>query len=344
MKISQRLFIFISIGILSIFNLQENLCAEEDFAGDSNQMQNEIILERSSYGVFKEIKARIAALLVENKKLETEYAAIQKEYAQTKVLVEQHRNEIDMMHQHFLETNRERKDTKKAVKSLRVGQDSMANDILIKQSRIAYLKGELLDMEEKERLWNLQLADLGYQKRQLEMDYKYKNFYSQENQRRQNEELNNLKKELKSLLEQERELKHQISELETKRESYPYKAQRLTEENKEWEDKIKALQKDLDFKMRENATLREKQSFTVKSAEYTRNQKEQEKVELTEEVQNFQKELDNFNQNVDLSLLRQDRKRQLVQEIINIDKENQQLRDKITDLQQKLTSLRNKKE
>ncbi len=332
MKALIKIFLLI---ILSIFLIVKNSAAE-----DSSLGRAEDPLQASSYNPFAELKGQIAAVLVENKKLERAYAEVSQEYFQVKILVDQNKNEIERMYNHSVDTKKQREDKKKAAKSLQVGKDIVADDVLIKQSRVAYLKGQLMDMQEQERLWKLQLSDWEYQKRQFEVDYKYKDFQSQEIQRKQNEESNNLKKELQALLEQEKELNHQIAEIESKKELSPTKIERLGQENKELEEKIQELQRNLAFKEKEILISKDKQVLAVKTAGNDLAQKKKEKVELAEKVDGLQKELNKLNDMVDFSLLRQDRKRQLLKEIVNVDKENQELRTKIEALQGKVKSLK----
>jgi len=63
------------------------------------------------------------------------------------------------------EEKRERERKVNALKTFYDDVEKLRNDILIKESKVTYLTGQLIDLEDKQRIWKLRVSDLEFQKK-----------------------------------------------------------------------------------------------------------------------------------------------------------------------------------
>jgi len=288
------------------------------------------------HSVLDNIKSQIALLVEENQRLSSEYRSLQQEYADLQKVVKQNENEMREIELESNSRSAREEEQKQLVKTYYEDLDGINNHILIQESQNMYLRGELLDVEESQGLMRFQLADLQNQKRELELQLKTKEFYSEEEHQKFQGEINSLKKKLKSYLEKEEEMMSQIREQEQGNSSLPQSVEKLRQKNEEFNDELTDLQRKKDFKSREVEALEAKRLFLSESVKALKEQKEKERVALQQRLEQLETEYAALNDTVTLVLLRQSVKRKLLDETIKMDKENQILRDRIAGLKEKI--------
>jgi len=301
----------------------------------------------TKFDLINEVKADIASLLEENKKLEVEYKRLQDQFRELQGNVEQR-------HQSMKEQEREgiaivtpdydepvvRKRPRKIRDEQLPGQlDMMENERLMLEGQNSFLTGQHMDLNDKERLLKLQLADLEYEKRELELELKIKEFRHLEGNRKEEWEAQDLRNQLQASIENERELGKIIEESKDNAVTGPRRMPFFRRQNKRLIFQIKEAQKKLDFKVRENTISKDKMLYTSKLMEGPVVRKEEQNAMLEADVEQLEEEYSALNEEVNAALVRQDKKKKLVEKIVDLDQENQRLREKISNLQDQIGSM-----
>lgn len=290
----------------------------------------------SHYETLNALKAKIAILLEENRKLQSEYDLLEEQYQQWQQNVDTYRNEVGTLIGESVEKQKRQLARKHSFQVVDDELTKLESDVLLKESKITYLKGQILDMEDKQKIKDLQLADLQYQQRELDMEWKMEQFELEEAIRHQQEEIEELKMQLRRNLEKEKELYHSMSNMQKESKVAPEKIQQLQKENRELEQKIGELETLAGLKKKEIDLFKDKRLLARRTAEHDIWQTEQERLQWEQKVQKLEGNFDALNATIEKTLSDQSRKRTLVEDVLRIDKENQELQSRITELQNRL--------
>lgn len=284
---------------------------------------------------FKHLKSKIAVLLKEHDALDSEYRGLRVQLFGLK-----------------RKTVRVLKEAKKAGRLSGRAKDvgalrrvlsgitlddleGVEDDFLISKTKNESLRGDLMDTNEQQRLWLLQLADLNLEKRELQLKLREKEHLFSKIETAGNEEFDNLKAILQGNLAKEKDIIYLIEKAKEGKVSYSRQIWGIEQENLQLKSNIRELKKELDFKARESNNLEDKKLFAGRSYKNILLKKEREKIELQEKVKNLETVYHSLSTTVRTSLLSSKNKQKMMGEIIRIDKENQALRRKIADLQDK---------
>jgi len=217
---------------------------------------------------FKYIKSEISRLMRENKKFETKYQAMKDQLDRIRGVVEKKEQNLEKISSQEWEENRSREREIHLIKALYKDSEKLKEDLLLKKSRNAYLSGQLLDLEEKQRLWKLKFSDLDYLKREIELDIKMMDYELTRRNHSREKTINDLRKKIQDNLEGEREILSRISSIEEGDYYSPSKASNIEVENDVLEVRIQALENDLKFQKRESDILEKKKLLASKSRGY----------------------------------------------------------------------------
>ena len=154
---------------------------------------------------FVEIKQQITGLLSANNKLSVEYNRVKREFEELKAKAGALTKEIDQMEEYAQSTEGKKGERLKHLADMRKDLEEMKSDALVKESRVAYLKGEILDLTETMKLKELTFKNLDYQRRELEMENKLKTSMAETSQEKEKSELVLLQRKLQDL-ERKKEL------------------------------------------------------------------------------------------------------------------------------------------
>lgn len=194
------------------------------------------------------------------------------------------------------------------------------------------LRQKLLKANEQKALLELQLSDLQYHRRELELELKLKNVERKDRSNAIQRQTESLKLQVQEALQTEKELLYEISKREGLSKIAPDKIPELEAENTQLKKMTEELSKQAEFLEREVAILRDKKKLKEQSGEELISQIENEKIRLRSEVHHMVNEHDQLTDTVATSLSRQERKKKLLEEIIFYDRENQKLQAKIQQL------------
>ncbi len=194
------------------------------------------------------------------------------------------------------------------------------------------LRQKLLKANEQKALLELQLSDLQYHRRELELELKLKKVERTDRINEIKRQTEALKLQVQESLQNEKELLFEISKREGLGKIAPEKVPELEAENTRLKKQTEELARQAEFREREVSILRDKKKLKEKSGEELISQIENEKIRLRSEVHHMVNEHDQLTDTVATSLSRQERKKKLLEEIIFYDRENQKLQAKIQQL------------
>ena len=319
--------------ILVLITIISGLLAIPGFA-------QEDIFSGSSYNAMENLKKEIEILLEENRKLTNEYQHLQDKFFNIQKQVQEKDHNLRIQEKQITPTAKLRKQQEAALDHLSNNLADMEGQILLQRSKNNYLSTELIDIEQKQKLWELQLTDLELQKRQLQMDLKMKNFLNDESEEKQSDELNQLKKQIQADLDQQAEYERLSQEITSSVYASSEEKNRLKAEMDEIQEEIAALERKKEFKERENALLRNKRLYLIKSSEGEVQEKERLEEGLKSRVNQLEERYKQITSQVNNTLTDQSEKQAIWKNFIKLDRENQSLRSSISDLQAKIEQIK----
>jgi len=290
----------------------------------------------SGYDKMNGIKAEIANLLELNQELESQYNVLTAEKDILQKKVNQHVKKFGKITRAAVRTLDSQKIQGLTAEGLKQDLEKMQHEILIKESRAAYLSGNLLDFEEKQRLLELQLEQLRLEKNELDMENKLAEYLYLESERGQSLDVVELEVQLRRNLEKVEELNHAVGQLEDIEQSVFPTIERLKKEISGLEEQLSDLHHRMAFKEKENAYFKNRKLLLTRKAESVVWEKEREKVKIELKANKLETQYQHLSNKVTSSLQSREQKHELMQNIIAMDKENQILREEISHLEEKI--------
>jgi chromosome segregation ATPase len=290
----------------------------------------------SSYEVLTSLRARMNALIAENQRLAQEHQAAQKKFQALQSQVAALEDQIRGIKGDEPIASSISTDNPQSQSTLEKDIHLLENEYLIKQSRAAFLRGEILDFQQKEKLRQLRLAELEYTRRGMAIELNFQQFLSEESQRKQMKETEKLKKLIKFNEEKSKSIIPLMAELEEKRQQYPQEAKVIEQQIAELEKQVKRASSQKEFKERENAILKDQQLLAEKKAQYEAANQQAEKDGLEKEVHQLEIKFNTMDKAMEGALTRQQQRQEMINLITNVDQQNQRLRSKIAGLDQEI--------
>lgn len=268
------------------------------FAADSPSEVELLLDPAGGSGELQAVKERIQTLLKHNKELEAEYAALQQEFSRLQKQAQQPRREVKALEKELARMEQERQ---QRFKEMQAGS-SYGSVPSLKQ---------------------LQLYDLYYQRKELELQIQLKEMAYQDQQKGYDEQMAGWQKELEQNREQERRLIARIDESKREGASTSYEIEFLKQQNALLENQIKALAG--------SATSLDDNGGELLAGNIR--SKEAELAELKRQIEELQTQR-SLVQGGESGFS----KERLLEEIHRLDQENQQLRNQIFTLRQRMTA------
>lgn len=274
----------------------------------------------SRYNSLDGLKEEVTILLDENKKLQDRYSVIRQERDSLKNLVNQYKQRVIESQRHFLSVEDSYQDLEGSLSDFTIETDEFGsnNDVGGEGATLKLLK--------------LKLADLQYTKKDLEMEFKLTNYLKTKTQK----SLAGYKKELDLIVQKEEMIKGQVLAMQDKISFLPQKISVLERENEKLQEQIEKVKIRNSFKEREVALKKDKKKLALRSSEYGFSDKEKVKEQLLVSVNQLQSEYDQLQERLEKSMSSQVEKKKIIQNVIELDKENQALRNKILNLKEKI--------
>jgi predicted nucleic acid-binding Zn-ribbon protein len=205
--------------------------------------------ETAGYSEFHALNERIKVSLGENQALESEYAKLKAEFLDLRDMADSHKKEIAA----FDEKSKPpkvatrnpqllRSILRSNLKQAESADNSTQTGGSAKQEADTDIESPP-DIGQIKDLRHLQLCDLYYQKKDLELELQAKERPSRPAQEPQNAQTTALRKEIDRNLEKEKELTRQADEIRHKMVAHFIEIEQLKRENAEIEDQVKSLQR-----------------------------------------------------------------------------------------------------
>jgi len=182
-------------------------------------------------GFFDAIKDRMTSVAQENKRLTQENQALKTRLTGLQLEVEQYEQEVKALDPQYVTPYEQ------SIK------DTSGDEALIREVQNIYVSGKTMDLDERQRLEELRLYDLQYQKQELQLDLKAKEAQYQKMQEKGYPGIDILKRDIEKNKTREKDLSFKIAEQEKAASAYARQIDLLKAENKELEKKIKMLKR-----------------------------------------------------------------------------------------------------
>lgn len=283
-----------------------------------------------------EVKKDVKVLVEQNRKLESQRQLLLSEREGLKKILDRYKVDISPIRDAALTNSRQRRRQARNLDYLVRDIEDKNQDVLLKKSQETFYEGTLADTDEMNSLRKLQLADLEYQKSDIALQIKENKTLLNQKQHGTKRLIDELKRDIIVLNDTEKEILKKIQFMEESNIDYPSLIPRLKQETSILETDLKIVQKQVDFKKRENAILRDKKLLIIKSAAADLEVKSKAKNSLEVAVKAHEMEYQALVDAVQITEKRQREKREIVQGVIEIDRENQSLRQELSTLKEEV--------
>jgi len=193
----------------------------------------------SKGGFFDGIKAQMMSAVKENQELATENKTLKAQLVGLQLEVEQYEGEIEELAPGYADAV----ESVPAQHARSPSWNDYGDDALIQEAQEIYLSGRLLDLDEQQRLQELKLYDLQYQKQEVQLDLQSQEALYQEVDEERQQELDVLQGDIQGNRVKEKDLSLKAAELEKAALAYPQEIDLLKMENKALKQKIHDLKR-----------------------------------------------------------------------------------------------------
>lgn len=320
MRFLRVFFVFLfllSAGVLNAFAQSEDEAAEAPVSMNDDDWQKTI----------DHVTGETKSLLTENEKLNAEYEFLQKKAASLRAELERTRAEVKAQQK-----------TKKAPVS---GGDNIAQtsaemaklqkEVEETEAENKALQKQLADIQEKNRLWKIQASQLENQKRDANLDLNYQKAQAEKAAADQGAS-KALQLELEQSLQEEKELTAALNKLTAQKGQLPKETAAMKKKNSELELRVKELKKQIAAQEKKNEKMQKDYAKANGGKQVASPELLRKKKELEAEVAKLTAQLEGVNATVTQSKDVLGKKRQLMDQIMYLDAENQALRSQIDEM------------
>ncbi|OGX27363.1 MAG: hypothetical protein A2787_07690 [Omnitrophica WOR_2 bacterium RIFCSPHIGHO2_01_FULL_48_9] len=287
-----------------------------------------------------QIKADISRLLEENNKLQAQYETLKTQILGIQTDINARKMENQRIEAEARQTQRfiEQEKNQQGISQKKI--ERLKQEIAGNDGKTASLRKELVGYDDKIRLWKLKISDLELQKNDLNLELKKQETLRQDIQGGETEEIKKLKEQISTLEGEEGQVTTSLVQVKGEHQQFFDQINNLKEENKKLAAQIAEVQGQKEAKMQSNAQLRQEQGEAQSKVRNEYLAKLQQKNDLEARIKQLENQVDSVRRSVELSSTLQEQKRILVDQIMNLDKENRNLRDKVAELRANLATLK----
>ncbi|MCB9771698.1 MAG: hypothetical protein H6754_04050 [Candidatus Omnitrophica bacterium] len=306
--------LFMILGVTLCVQAQEDLdISSTDARSLSNPQWQKTI---------DQITAETQSLMKENEKLSSEYEFLQEKVAGLKAELTKTKAQVKVLQSSKQKISKVMKDSGKNDPDAKAKMDDLQNEIDAIESENKDLEKQLLDIQEKNRLWKIQASKLENQKRDAVMDTGYAQATSEA-------ETKDLQNQLQSALAKEKELVAALARVTAENEARPKQAVDLRKKNRDLEDRLKILKRQIVAQEKKNEKLQRSAKKVKGNSKGVSGDLVRQKKALEAEIASLTSQLDSVSKTVGQSREVLEKKRMLMDQIMRLDAENQELRSKI---------------
>ena len=187
--------------------------------------------------VFDDIRTQMLSAAQKNSQLAEENKELKAQLINLQLEVDRHEQDMMALNPDYTKAREQLLQLEAASDSLNGSED----DALIREAQNIYLSGQSMQLDESQRLRELQLYDLQYEKQERQLDLKSLEFVYEKIKNQRRAELEALQAEVKTNEAKAQETALRVAEQEKAALSYPQRVDLLEMENKALKQKIKQL-------------------------------------------------------------------------------------------------------
>ena len=188
-------------------------------------------------GVFDDIKVEMMSAARENNRLGEENKTLKMQLITLQLEVERFERDVEELDPEYMETRKASREPG----AMPTDWNDADDDALIREAQDIYLSGRSLDLDESQKLRELQLYDLQYEKQELQLDLKSAEFLYGKVKDQRKSQLKVLQEDVTANESRIKDVTLRIAVQEKATLSYPQKIDLLKMENKALRKKIKQL-------------------------------------------------------------------------------------------------------
>lgn len=266
-------------------------------------------------------------LLKENEKLNSEHEFLQEKVSGLKASLEKTKAEIKQLQSQ--KTKAGTVSPKVAVSDASDKMSDLQKEIDDLSAENKDLEKELTEIKEKNRLWKIQVASLQNQKRDTRLDANYEEARGSGFEAGTQYPSSDLQRQLDKSLQNEKDLAEALEKITAQNEDYPEEEAVLKKKTRDLEDRVKMLRKDIAAQQQQNEKLKKSAKKGKGATSGASVDLVKQKKLLESDVVKLTAQLDAVSKTVGESKEVLGKKRQLMNQIMHLDAENQELRGKI---------------
>lgn len=165
--------------------------------------------ESGEHTVFDAIKARMISAAKDNERLVIEYKSLKSRLVSLQMEIARLKKDIE-----GLQPPEKNQPTAYHDPDRTFSVDEIEDDVLIREAQEIYTTGQSMGIDGAQRLKELLLYDLSFQKQELQLDWQAKQRLYQEEEARRQQELDIIQKDIEEGLAKEEGLARKMAELE----------------------------------------------------------------------------------------------------------------------------------
>lgn len=285
------------------------------------------------------LKGETDDLLKQNETLNEEYKLLQQKLSDLQISVKGLNQEVFQQEKENERLRQLREEKKEKQQAWAAQVEKMKQDIAAAEQENERLSAALTAEIDKTGVLRDKLGTLAEKKRELLLDLKMQDIKRQELKSDEEARLKDKEAQLEKVREEEQAVSQQVLELQTQEDSLLDEIESVKKESLGLETKVAELTRQRAEKIKENDALR-KQIETASAAPLqVPPALAAEKQALQTEVTALEQQLEALRSSVSESSQVIDKKRDLMNEIMKMDAENQDLRQRINALTEKINSL-----
>jgi chromosome segregation ATPase len=277
----------------------------------------------------EQLTAQSKALSAENEKLSSEYEFLQEKVAGLKIDLKKRKAELKQMKSHQHNSRKSAGKYQDPNSQTFAQMDKLQEEIDALQATNQGLEKELADIQEKNRLWKIQVSTLENKKRDVKLDANYQEATAGDSDHLVNDEAIDLQTRLDKSMQEEKDLAASLEKMTAQNKDFPQDQRAMKKENRDLQNRLKILKRQIAVQEAKNARLQKsaKKGKRTPRGVFAKLLKEKKALEL--EIAKLTKQLDSVSKMVGESQDVLEKKRQLMDQIMHLDAENQELHAKI---------------
>jgi len=286
------------------------------------------------------IKADTKTLLGQNEKLNSEYAFLNEKLAELQETISGIKKEIADQEEENKSLRNYSQDQKKLIGNSRAKIEMGEKEAEEIEKRKKELLKQLTIAQNNTRLQQEKLDALQAEKRELTLDLKMQEYYQSELKSDESTGIKKMKEQMERTEKDIARLSQIAEDLQLKKQQIPQQINASKRENKDLESQLSLLERQRRDKINENERLVKKNERLANLASKIPSGLLSEKRRLENDVKEAEAKLESVKKAVAESASVLEQKRGMMDEIMNMDSNNQEMREKITEILNQISALK----